>query len=300
MRKKLLTAAAAAALLGLLPFCLTGCGAREGVTIGSKQFTENILLGEMYAQLIEARTDIPVTRKLNLGGVQVCMPAMEKAEIDMYFEYTGTAFNEILDHELFEGLTTEDIFLQCKAELDEKHDITMFDPLGLNNTFALAVKTSRAEELGLSKISDLAPVAELMRFGADHFFFTRAYDGYDGMVDRYGVYFAEVLRVDTALMYEAADKGELDVIVVYSTDSLLKKYDLTCLEDDLSLFPPYEGTLLCRNGTLEKYPELRTLLNALAGGIDDETMQQLNYEVDVMGRSVEEVAGEFLAANNYL
>ena len=111
----------------LLPI-LQGCGAAGGITIGSKQFTESILLGEMYAQLIEAKTDIPVTRKLNLGGVSVCMPAMESGEIDMYFEYTGTAYNEILDHEFLQGTTPEEILEVCQTEMDRDHGITMFDP----------------------------------------------------------------------------------------------------------------------------------------------------------------------------
>lgn len=290
------------AFLPALALCLcllSGCGAEKGITVGSKQFTENILLGEIYAQLIEAKTDIPVSRKLNLGGTSVCMPAMEKGEIDLYFEYTGTAFNEILDHELTPELTADDILETCITELGEK-GLTMFDPLGLNNTYALAIKSSRLAELGVTSISQLAPISEDMKFGAGHTFYTRVHDGYDGIVNVYGLNFREALKMDTSLLYEAADTGDLDVIVVFGTDSLLKKYDMTILEDDKGVFPPYHGAPLCRSETLEKYPELRDVLNILAGAVDNQTIQELNYQVDVEKRAVEDVAAEFLKNNGYI
>lgn len=281
---------------------LTACGGGGGdkVTIGSKQYTENILLGEMYAQLIEAKTDIKVQRKLNLGGTSVCMPAMEKGEIDLYFEYTGTAYNEILDHEMKAGTTAAEVLKTCQSELKADHGITMLDPLGLNNTYAIAIKTARMGELKVNSISDLAAIAPDLKFGAGHTFYTRVHDGYDGIVATYGLNFKEALKMDTSLLYEAADKNELDVIVVFGTDSLLKKYDMTCLVDDKSLFPPYEGAPIVRNETLEKYPELYDVLNVLAGKIDDATIQNLNYMVDVEQKSVEEVAKNFLTENGYI
>ena len=285
--------------LTLLVTLFTGCGSKKGVTIGSKQFTENIVLGEVYAQLIEAKTDIPVTRKLNLGGTSVCMPAMEKGEIDLYFEYTGTAYNEILDHELEPGTTADEILEVCQTELNDQ-GITMFDPLGLNNTYALAIKTARMDEFGITTISELAPISDQIRFGAGHTFYTRVHDGYDGIVSTYGLNFQESLKMDTSLLYEAADKDELDVIVVFGTDALLKKYDMTTLEDDKGVFPPYQGAPICRNEALEAYPELKEVLNTLAGAVDDETIQDLNYQVDVEKRSVEDVAKEFLTNNGYI
>ena len=295
MKKRIAVILAGLLLLSLL----SGCGTKEGVTIGSKQFTESILLGEIYAQLIEAKTDIPVSRKLNLGGTSVCMPAMEKGEIDLYFEYTGTAFNEILDHELTPELTADDILETCKTELGKKV-LTMFDPLGLNNTYALAIKTARLGELGVTSISQLAPISKDLKFGAGHTFYTRLHDGYDGIVAVYGLNFSETLKMDTSLLYEAVDTGDLDVIVVFGTDSLLKKYDMTILEDDKGVFPPYHGAPLCRNETLEKYPELREVLNTLAGAVDNQTIQKLNYQVDVEKRSVEDVAAEFLKSSGYI
>lgn len=291
---------ALALVLLLILAMLSGCGASKGVTIGSKQFTESILLGEMYAQLIEAKTDIPVTRKLNLGGVSVCMPAMEKGEIDLYFEYTGTAYNEILDHEFQEGTTPDQILQICQEEMDRDHGITMFDPLGLNNTYDVAVRKDRAQELGLEKISDLASLADTLNFGCGHSFYSRAHDGYEGMTKAYGLGFKDTKLMDTSLLYEAIDTGDLDVIIVFGTDSLLKKYDMILLEDDLSFFPPYYGAPMCRNETIQKYPELEEVLNSLAGAIDNDTMQELNYQVDVENRSIEEVAKEFLTSHGFI
>lgn len=290
------------ALILAVILCLSvfgGCGAKDEVTIGSKQYTESILIAEMYAQLIEANSDIKVNRKLNLGGTTVCMSALKEGEIDICPMYTGTLYNEVLNHELDGDITTEEIRDICKQELDSKLGLTMFDPQGQNNTYALAVKSNRISELG-TKISDLSNVSNRLSFGADHIFFTRAHDGYDGLVSTYDTDFTKALKMDSALLYEAVDKGDLDVIVVFSTDALLRKYDLTCLEDDRNLFPPYEGVVVCRNKAIEKHPELKAILDALADAFDDNLMQELNYQVDIEKRSIEEVATEFLKNNGYI
>ena len=298
MKKKLFTAMLLMVLMTLS--VLSGCSTVKGVTIGSKQFTESILLGEMYAQLIEAKTDIPVNRKLNLGGVSVCMPAMERGEIDMYFEYTGTAYNEILDHTFRQGTTPEDVLKVCQEELYRNHGIIMFDPLGLNNTYDVAIRADRARELGVSKISDLTPIAGDLNFGCGHSFYSRTHDGYSGMVATYGLNFKDTKLMDTSLLYESAETGALDIIIVFGTDSLLKKYNMILLEDDKAFFPPYHGAPMCRNETLAKYPELSGVLNSLAGQIDNDTMQELNYQVDVENRAVEDVAREFLTSRGFI
>lgn len=289
-----------AAVLLLFVLLCTGCGKKDSVTIGSKQYTESILLGEMYAQLIEAKSDIPVVRKLNLGGTSVCMSALKEGEIDICPMYTGTLYNEVLDHTLDGQITTEEIRAVCQKEMDERFGITVSEPQGQNNTYALAIKTARMDELQAHSISDLKEIAPQLRFGADHIFYTRTHDGYDGLVAVYGLQFREALKMDSSLLYEAVDTGDLDVVVVFSTDSLLRKYELTCLTDDKVLFPPYEGVMVCRNAALERYPELKTLLNSLTGMLDDETVQELNYQVDVMQRSVEEVAKEFLGKHGFI
>ncbi len=301
MKRKPWISSAVLLLALLLTVTLTSCGKKkDGVVIGSKQYTESILIGEMYAQLIEAHSDIEVVRKLNLGGTTVCMSALKEGEIDACPMYTGTLYNEVLNHDLTQDVTTEEIREVCRTEMDSVFDITMFDPQGQNNTYALAVKSSRQEELGVSRISDLEPLAPELIFGADHIFYTRIRDGYDGLVDTYGLAFSEALKMDSSLLYEASDSGQLDVIVVFSTDSLLRKYDLVCLEDDKNLFPPYEGVMVCRNEALEQHTELKDIFNALAGALDDVTVQELNYQIDVQKRDVAEVAREFLTENGYI
>ena len=280
---------------------LMGCGGGgKKIVIASKQFTENILLSEMYAQLVENRTDISVERKQNLGGTSVIFPAMEKGEVDMYLEYTGTAYNEILKLSDVAAESSEQVYQISKDKLNELHGITMFKPIGINNTFALAMLAAKATELGISTMSDLATVSPDLRFGANHLFYTREKDGYDAMTALYGHNFKEALRMDTSLLYDAIAQGQLDVMVVYSTDSLLKKYEMTLLDDDKELFPAYHGTPICLNDTLKKYPELNDVFDLLAGKFDDTLMQALNYKIDVEGQTPEEVARAYLTEQGLL
>jgi len=280
---------------------LTGCaGGGKKIVIASKQFTENILLSEMYAQLVENRTDIQVERKQNLGGTSVVFPAMQKGEADMYLEYTGTAYNEILKLDASAAETSDAVYEISKDKLNSQYGITMFKPIGINNTFALAMLSSKAAELGIATMSDLAAAAPDLRFGANHLFYTREKDGYDAMTALYGLNFKEALRMDTSLLYDAISQGQLDVMVVYATDSLLKKYDMTILKDDKELFPAYHGTPICRNDTLEKYPELKEVFDLLAGKFDDAQMQALNYKIDAENQTPEEVAKAYLTEQGLL
>lgn len=273
---------------------LSGCAGEKGVVVASKQFTESIVLGEILAQLIEAKTDIPVTRKMNLGDTAVLIPAMQNGEVDIYFEYSGTMYGTILSRELTPGMTADEVMTASRQEMNEKFGITVFDAVGNNNTYALAMKTAKMQELGVTKISDLSALSPDLKFGGNHVFYTRVQDGYEGVTKTYELNFKDSLKMDKTLLYEAIDSGELDVIVVFGTDSLLKKYEMTVLEDDANVFPPYQGAPMCLNTTLEKYPELNEVLNLLVGLITDEIAQDLNYQVDVEQRAVEDVAREFL------
>lgn len=297
MKRGLCLLAAMLMALGIAAGCAKG---GKKVVIASKQFTENILLSEMYAQLIENRTDLEVERKQNLGGTSVTFPAMEKGEVDIYVEYSGTAYNEILKLEADEALTSDEIYQKSKQGLNESHNITMFTPIGINNTFALAMLKTKAAELGIASMSDLSAPSADLRFGANHVFYTREKDGYDAMVALYNLSFQDALKMDTSLLYEAIAQDQLDVIVVYATDSLLKKYEMTILQDDQALFPAYHGAPICRNDTLEKYPELNEVLDLLAGKFDDSMMQALNYEIDVENKMPEEVARAFLTEQGLL
>jgi len=261
--------------LALIAGMLTGCGGGgDKVVVASKQFTENILLSEIYAQLIEGKTDIKVERKQNLGGTLVCFPALEKGEVDMYFEYSGTAYNEIFKLGGSGHLSADEIYQKVVDTFASDYDMTMFHSIGINNTFAIAMPRAKAAELGISTMSDLAKVSGL-RFGCGHLFYDRELDGYAPMVKLYGMNFSDVVRMDLSLLYDAVAQGQVDVIVVYATDSLLKKYDMVLLTDDKELFPAYQGAPIIKNATLEKYPELNGVLDLLKDRITDERMQEL-------------------------
>ena len=278
----------------------TGCSGKDGVVVASKQFTESIVLGEIIAQLIEAKTDIPVTRKMNLGDTAVLIPAMQNNEVDIYFEYSGTMYGTILEQELLPGMTADEVMTASRQQMHDKFGITVFEAVGNNNTYAVAMKTEKMQELNVTSISDLSALAPELKFGGNHVFYTRIQDGYEGVTKTYNLNFKDSLKMDKTLLYEAIDKGELDVIVVFGTDSLLKKYEMSVLEDDKFVFPPYQGAPICLNSTLEQYPELKDVLNLLVGLITDEIAQDLNYQVDVEQRPVEEVAKEFLEKNGLI
>lgn len=277
----------------------SGCG-QKSITIGSKQYTENILVAEMLAQLVEAKTDIKVERKLNLGGTSVIFPAMQKGDVDAYVEYTGTAYLEILKNDTVGSLTSQEIYDKVKQAFTEQFQMTWMEPIGMNNTYALAVTRKFAEENNLKTITDLAPLSANLKFGANHLFYTRLNDGYDKTVETYGLNFKDPLKLDTSVLYDAIVSGDLDIMVVYSTDGKLRELDLVVLEDDKHVYPPYFGAPMIRDDTLKEHPELQEVLSTLSGQIDDVTMQDLNYQVDGKGRSVEEVAAEFLKSKGFI
>lgn len=262
------------------------------MVIGTKDFSENIILGEMFAQLIEANTDIEVNRKLNMGGTFVCFEAIKNGDIDIYPEYTGTGLTAQLKMDV---ITDADEAYQVVAdEFDKQFNIKWLSPLGLNNTYTLAVTQEVAEEYGVETFSDLAGVSENLIFGAEHEFFNRQ-DGFEGLVEAYDMKFAgEPKKMQVALKYQAIGNGDMDVTDAFATDGQIIQYNLKILEDDKGFFPPYYVAPIVKNETLEQFPELEEVLNMLAGLVDDATMTELNYRVDVEGESVEAVAADFL------
>jgi osmoprotectant transport system substrate-binding protein len=290
MKKKLLIMIAA---LLVMTLALSGCGGeKKSVVIGSKDFTESIILGEMFAQLIEGNTDIDVTRKLNMGGTFVCFEAVKNGDIDLYPEYTGTGLTAQLKMDV---ITDADEAYQVVAEeFDKQFNIKWLSPLGLNNTYTLAVTQEVAEEYGVETFSDLAGVSENLIFGAEHEFFNRQ-DGFEGLVEAYDMKFAgEPKKMQVALKYQAIGNGDMDVTDAFATDGQIIQYNLKILEDDKGFFPPYYVAPIVKNETLEQFPELEEVLNMLAGLVDVATMTELNYRVDVEGESVEAVAADFL------
>ncbi|SHE99161.1 osmoprotectant transport system substrate-binding protein [Desulfofundulus australicus DSM 11792] len=286
-----------ATLLTAVSLIVAGCAGENAksaggkIVVGSKNFNENIILGEMLAQLIEAKTDLQVERKLNLGGTLVCFNALKNGDLDLYPDYTGTGLMAILKQPV--ETDPDKVYNYVQEQYNKKFKLKWLKPFGFNNTYAIAVPRETAEKYNLEKVSDLVPLAGNMVFGAEQEFFNRP-DGYDGLVKTYGLKFKNTKSFETALKYQATAQGKIDVTDAFSTDGELITYDLKILEDDKKFFPPYFCTAVVRMDTLEKYPELEDTLNMLAGQISDEEMQQLNYQVAEKGRDAKEVVREFL------
>ena len=273
---------------------MASCSGANTITIGSKDYSENILLAEIMAQLIEAKTDLKVNRKLNLGGTFVNFNAIQNKQIDLYPEYTGTALTAELKMEVIND--PAESYRVVSEEMARRWNIIWLEPFGFNNTYTLAVTAEVQERYGLETFSDVVAIAGELVFGAEHEFFDRQ-DGFDGLVAHYGLTFkGEPMKLNTSLKYQAIARGEMDITDAFSTDGPIMQYDLRVLEDDKSFFPPYHAAPIIRGEVLEKHPEIAEALSLLAGTINDETMTALNYRVDVKGEPAETVASAFLSS----
>ena len=268
-------------------------GVAGKVTIGSKNFTEQLVLGELMAQVIEADTGLWVDRRFNLGGTMICHGALANGQIDLYAEYTGTGLTAILEEEV---ISDPDRALEIvREQYLRRFQAEWLGPFGFNNTYAVTVRGSDARGNGWKTISDLEPDASSLRAGFTAEFAERA-DGYPGLRTAYGFAFGEVRDFDPALMYEAIANNEVDVICAFATDGRIAAFKLQPLVDDRGFFPPYHAAPVVRSKFLAVHPEVRGALDALAGVLDDASMQRLNYEVDEKKRSPREVAREFLVS----
>jgi osmoprotectant transport system permease protein len=263
----------------------------ETIVVGSKNFPENRLLAEMFARAIEERTELRVERRLNLAGTQVCFAALESGAIDLYPEYTGTGLVTILDLPA-EGDATSTLNT-VRREFRARYDLVWLAPLGFENAYELAVPRELAERKGLRSISDLVPVATSMRAGFGYEFIERE-DGLPGLRRVYGLELGEVVGMQQALKYRAAEERRVDVIDVYTTDGRLLVADLTVLEDDRGFFPPYTAAPLVHGATLRRHPEIATALGFLAGALDADRMRRLNLRVQEDGEPIEAVAADAL------
>lgn len=294
MLKKLL----ALSITGLLVLsAFTACTSGKKVVIGSKDFTENKILAEMMAQIVEKNSDLKVERKINMGGTFVCFEALKKGQIDIYPEYTGTGLTAQL--KLPVETDPDKVYDTVSTEFSKQFQIKWLKPVGINNTYALAMPRELADKNKIESISDLANYSKDLIFGAEHEFFNRD-DGYDGLIKIYGLSFKNTAKMDVSLKYQAIGQGKMDVTDAFNTDGQLKALNLKVLKDDKNFFPPYYAAPVIREKTLETYPELEELLNKLAGTIDDETMQELNYKADNEKQSIEKVAEDFLKSKGLI
>jgi glycine betaine/choline ABC-type transport system substrate-binding protein len=273
-----------------------GCGKRggESIVVGSKNFTEQIVLGELFAQQIEAHSALRVERRLNLGGTFICQAALVSGKIDLYPEYTGTALMAVLNDP--PRTDPAEVFHLVQEEYRTRFNVEVMPPLGFNNTFAMVVRGDDAEKLHLHTISDIAPFAAKWRAGFGYEFMERP-DGYRGWLAAYGLHFSGEPRIlDLGLLYRALADKQVDLVAGNSTDGVIASLHMFSLEDDRHYFPPYEAVPLVRRATLEKHPEVRDAIAALAGKINVDEMRQMNYAVDGEHRDPADIVHAFRVA----
>ncbi len=273
---------------------LASCAPSDStIVVGSKNFTESVLLGELLAQQIEHRTNLVVERRLNLGGTFLCHQALRSGQIDLYPEYTGTALTAILKRPVEQD--PHKVFETVSAAYRQEFAAEWLKPFGFNNTFAVVVRPDDTEPQSLQTISDLAAVSKDRTIGFNFEFLERQ-DGYPGLVARYGLSFAgEPKTMDLGLLYRALRGGQIDVAVGSSTDGLIAAWNLRILEDDLRYFPPYDAAPVVRVETLQKHPELEDALADLGGLLSEKEMQRLNHEIDGRHRVLAQVVQELRA-----
>jgi osmoprotectant transport system permease protein len=260
------------------------------IVVGSKNFTEQIILGEIVALTIEQHTGLAVERRLNLGGTLVADEALRRGDIDMYVEYTGTALTALFNEPVGE---TASVFERVRQQYADR-GITMTAGLGFNNTFAILVRTRAASDHNLTRVSDLARLAPQWRAGFGYEFLERP-DGFAGLARVYGLQFRDAPRVmDLNLIYRALAAGEIDVTAGDATSGLIEALALTHLEDDRAYFPPYDAVPVVRAATLLRYPELANALRHLEGRISAEAMRRMNHQVDGLRQDARQVAQQFL------
>ena len=273
-----------------------GAGERT-VRIGTKNFTEQLILGELMAQLIEGRTDLRVERRFNLGGTMICHGALEGGEIDLYAEYTGTGLTAILKQAAIAD--PDRAYDTVVREYRRRFSVEWLRPFGFNNTYAITIRKSDAVSRKLRSISDLVAISATLRAGFTAEFAERP-DGYPGLRKAYGLAFRQLRDLDPGLMYKAIANDEVDVICAFATDGRIAAYELQPLRDDRAFFPPYQAAPVVRADLLATHPEVRDVLDSLAGLLDDTTMQRLNFEVDEKKHRPRDVARQFLSDHELL
>lgn len=274
----------------LLPSCAPSHSNR--IVIGSKNFTESLMLGEIMAQLIESRTHITVERRFYLAGSYICQQAILAGRIDIYPEYTGTALTAILKQKV--GSDRAGVYQRVRSEYETRFGLTLGPPFGFNNTFAMEIRGDDARRLKLKTLSEAAAFTPQWQAGFGYEFMERP-DGYAGLAAAYGLHFAAPPRImDLGLLAPALKNHQIDMAAGNATDGLIPALDLFVLEDDRHYFPPYEAVAVVRQPILRQHPELAEILSELGGKISDQEMQKLNYALDGQHRDAQDVAREFL------
>jgi osmoprotectant transport system substrate-binding protein len=283
-------------LLTVILFTACHSSPQSQIVIGSKFFTEQVVLAELLAQHIEARTGIHVERKTNLGGTLLVHKAMQAGKVDLYVEYTGTALNAVLNES--PAGDSAAVYQHVKQLYAQRFNFAVTEPLGFENTFAMVIRGDDAQRLHLQRTSDISPFAPKWRVGVGFEFLERS-DGFKGWSERYGLHFDQQPSVmDLGLIYRALQDHKVDMVAGNSTDGVIDSLHLVILEDDRHYFPPYDAVPIVRQATLEQFPQLRAVLTELGGKVTGPDMRRLNYLVDAEQRDVAAVVRDFRQSHN--
>lgn len=269
----------------------------KDIKIASKDYTEQIIIANIIGQLIEEKTDLTVDLKTAMGSTGIVFDAMKNNDVDGYVEYTGTLLVDILKQPIDTDI--DSVYNTVSRMMKEKYDFIIGQPIGFNNTYTLSINSDFSQENNLTKISDLTRVQDELVLGAVYEFINRE-DGLKGLEITYNLSFGKVIPLDGSNRYLALSNGNVNVIDAFSTDGLIKKYDLVVLEDDMNYFIPYYAVTVFSKEILDKHPELNEVLALLDGIITKEKMQAMNYEVDEKGFEPYVVAQEFLKNENLI
>ncbi len=270
-----------------------GCKSNShDIVVGSKNFTEQLILGEMFAQMLEQSCHAAVDRRFYLAGTYICQQAILSGRIDVYPEYTGTALAAVLKQKA--SGDAAQVYEEVKREYQQKFGLDVMPPLGFDNSFAMVMRGEDARILGLTKLSQLASEAPKLKLGVGYEFLERQ-DGYQGLVRAYDLRFAEAPRVmDLGLLYRALQNRAVDIVAGSNTDGLIAALGLAVLDDDRHYFPPYDAVPIVRPALFEQCPEASAAFNRLAGRITADDMRQMNYAVDGEKKDAAVVVREFL------
>ncbi len=264
----------------------------DRIVVGTKNFTEQVILGEILAQQIENKTSLKVDRRFNLGGTIICQQGMLSGDLDIYPEYTGTAYTTILKFPAIGD--AKKVTEQLKQEYPQRFKLEWTAPFGFNNSFAMVIRGDDARKYNVQTLSQAAKYTPQWRAGFGFEFLNRE-DGFPGLSKTYNLKFADAPKVmDLGLLYRALTDKQVDLVAGNTTDGLIPTLDLVVLKDDRQYFPPYEAAPIVRQDTLRKHPQLKQVLDQLGNTISEKKMQELNYRVDGKKEDVKQVVREFL------
>lgn len=292
LKRRFLIGALVASSLTVAAACSGGGSDGPSVRIGSKDFTEQYVLGNLYEILLD-ESGFDADYK-PAGGSSENHQAIVNGEIDIYPEYTGTALLTHLGMAFDSSMDAAAVYSTVKEAYADEFNLAVLDPTDFNNTYVLVMTQEKASEMGVETVSDISTKGGDLVFGTTQEF-TERDDGLPGLKESYGGFnFSEVVALDPGLLYSGIEEGEIDVTTGFGTDGQISAYDLVVLEDDKSFWPPYPAAPIVRQEIVDEYPEIADLLNQLSAALDAETMQALNWEVAGNGREADEVAREFL------